>query len=99
MRYGNGYSGGFLQVELGDGEHILIRFEGRMAELLALIDPNLYRPHVKVENGCAVLYAERKKALYGKMKSALRFWEQVLSDITKLGFKLTIMISSWRTAL
>lgn len=34
-----------------------------------------------------MLYAELKRALYGMLQSALRFWEQFLDDLTELGFK------------
>lgn len=79
--------GAFLQTELKD-ECVHVRFVGRMAELLVLIDPKLYRPHVIMEKGKPVLYAELKRALYGMLQSALRFWEQVLEDLTRLGFEV-----------
>lgn len=81
-------SGAFLQTELKD-ERIHVRFTGRMAELLVMIDPKLYRPHVIMENNKPVLYAELKRALYGMLHSALRFWEQVLADLTEMGLKST----------
>lgn len=42
--------GTFMQIDL-DGEKILIPFDGRMAELLAMIDPKLYRPNIIAEKG------------------------------------------------
>lgn len=39
-----------------------------MAELLAIIDPKLYRPHILMENRKTVLYAELKKTLYGTLQ-------------------------------
>ena len=79
--------GAFLQTELKD-ECVHVRFTGRMAELLVMIDPKLYRPHIITEKSKPVLYAELKRALYGMLQSALRFWEQVLEDLTKLGFEV-----------
>lgn len=79
--------GAFLQTEL-KGEEVHVRFVGRMAELLVMIDPKLYRPNIIVENGKPVLYAQLKRALYGMLQSALRFWEQVLEDLTELGFEV-----------
>lgn len=78
--------GAFLQTDLDEGERIHVRFEGRMAELLTMINPKLYKPNIVVERGKPVLYAELKRALYGMLQSALRFWEQVLEDLTELGF-------------
>lgn len=80
--------GAFLQTDLDPSEQVLIRLDGRMAELLALIDPQIYRPNIVTEGGKPVIYAQLKKALYGMIQSALRFWEQVLTDITKLGFEV-----------
>ncbi|MEM9592233.1 MAG: reverse transcriptase domain-containing protein, partial [Pseudomonadota bacterium] len=80
--------GAFLQTNLDPSEQVLIRFDGRMAELLALIDPQVYRPSIVTEGGKPVIYAQLKKALYGMLQSALRFWEQVLDDITGLGFEV-----------
>lgn len=77
--------GAFLQTPL-NGEIVIIRMEGRMAELLAMIDPKLYRSNIVIENGKPVLYAELQKALYGMLQSALRFWEQVVADLHGLGF-------------
>lgn len=79
--------GAFLQTSL-KGERVHVRFEGRMTELLAMIDPQLYRPYIVIEDGKPVLYAELQRALYGMMQSSLRFWEQVLNDIATLGFKV-----------
>lgn len=77
--------GAFLQTDL-EGEKMHIKLEGRMAELLAIIDPKLYRQHIIMENGRPVLYAELRKALYGMLQSALRFWQQITSDLTKLAY-------------
>lgn len=52
--------------------------------MLAKIYSKLYRPHVFVENDKPVLYAELQKALYGMLQSALRFWEQVLEEVSPL---------------
>lgn len=54
----------FIQTPLS-GEWIQIRLEGRMAEILAMIDPKLYCPKIIVEQGKPVFYAELLKELYG----------------------------------
>lgn len=79
--------GAFLQTDL-DGETIIVKFEGRMAEVLAMIDPSLYRQHVMVEKGKPVLYAELRKVLYGMLQAALRFWQQVTQDLVSLGYTI-----------
>ena len=77
--------GAFMQTGL-DGEKIHIKFEGRMVELLAMIDPQLYRPHIIVEKGKPVLYAELSKVLCGMLQAALKFWEQITNDLTGQGY-------------
>lgn len=74
-----------MQTDI-DGEWILIKFEGRMAELLANIDPYVYRKHIIIEKGKPVLYAELKKMLYGLLQAALKFWQQITRDLVTLGY-------------
>lgn len=51
--------GAFLKADLnGKVEHI--KFEGRIAELLAMIDPKIYRPNIMVENDKYVSYPAQK---------------------------------------
>lgn len=54
--------GAFLHIELL-GERVHVKFQGRMAELLTMIDPKLYREHIIMERGKTVVYAELKNAL------------------------------------
>lgn len=65
--------GGFMQTDL-DGERIVIKVEGSMAEILAMIDPKLYLQQVMIYKDNPFLYAELRKALYGMLQSALKFW-------------------------
>lgn len=53
-----------------------------------MIDPALYRHHIIIEKGKPVLYAQLKKALYGMLQSALRFWEQVSRDLVNMGYQI-----------
>lgn len=77
--------GAFMHIKM-DGERVLVRFEGRMAELLAMIDPGLYRKHIIIERGKSVLYAELQKVLYGMLQASLKFWRQVTTDLVGLGY-------------
>lgn len=79
--------GAFMQTDL-DGEKVLIKFQGKMAEMLAMIEPNLYRQHIMIEKGRPVLYAELKKVLYGMLQAALKFWQQITSDLVSLGYSI-----------
>lgn len=77
--------GAYLQTELKD-EKVVVKFEGKMAELLEMIDPKLYRKHLVVEKGVKVLYAELAKVLYGILRGALLFWEKVSAQLVEWGF-------------
>jgi hypothetical protein len=76
--------GAFMQADMDDIVHM--KLEGKMAELLVRIDPQLYRKHVQLERGKQVLYVELKKALYGTLKAALLFWKRLSSQLSKWGF-------------
>lgn len=77
--------GAYLQTDLED-ETIVVKFEGRMAELLELIDPKMYRKYITVEGGKKVLYAELAKVLYGILRGALLFWQKVSAQLVEWGF-------------
>ena len=51
-------------------------------------DPTLYLPFVSYETLKAVLYVRLQKALYGCLKSALLFYEKLVGDLEKYGFRL-----------
>ena len=76
--------GAFMQADMEDIVHM--KLEGKMAELLVRIDPQLYRKHIQLERGKQVLYVELKKALYGTLKAALLFWKRLSSQLSKWGF-------------
>jgi hypothetical protein len=78
--------GAFLQTDYVEGDTHL-RIEGTMAELLAQIDPKLYRKYIITSpNGKKVLYAETMKAIYGALNSSLLFWIKLSGSLRKLGF-------------
>ena len=70
-------------------EHIIVRFDRNMAEMLELIEPKIYKPYIQVDStGKKVLYAKLKKALYGCLKSGLLFWRNLAELLQKTGFVL-----------
>ena len=64
--------GAFMQADMD--EEVFVRFQGRMAEILLEIDPELYGPYVIYERKEMVLYVELLKALYGTLRAARLFW-------------------------
>ena len=75
-----------------------MRLEGQLAELMVLVDPKLYRKHVRYSSkGEAVFYVCIAKALYGMLKSAL-WWYKELRKIWKhMALRLTCTIPVLRT--
>ena len=66
---------------------MLIR--GQLAGLMVLVDPKLYREYVRYSStGEAMLYVRMTKALYGMLKSALWFYDKLMEDLEKQGFKV-----------
>jgi hypothetical protein len=73
-------------------------FKGRVAELMALIEPKLYRKYVFTNSkGESMLYVKLQKALYGLLRSALLFYKKLVADLKAYGFEVTHMIPALRT--
>jgi hypothetical protein len=77
--------GAFMQADMDEVVHM--RMEGKMAELLVRINPQLYRKYVVIEGTKKVLYVELRKALYGTLKAALLFWRLLTAQLVVWGFK------------
>jgi len=50
-----------MQAKMNDVVHL--KMEGRLAELLAKVDPKLYRKFLSVENGRSSMYVKLKRLL------------------------------------
>ena len=59
---------------------------GRLAEVMVKIAPQIYRQQVIYEKGRLVLYITLEKALYGCLRSAMLFYEQLVAYMTGKGF-------------
>lgn len=60
--------GAFMQADID--EQVYVHFNGKMADLLVEIDPDLYHPYITYQKGKVVLYVELLKALYGTLHAA-----------------------------
>ena len=77
--------GAFLHADCPD--HVIMRFHGRLAELMVLAAPQVYRKYVTTDvKGEPVLFVKLQKALYGMLKSALLFYKNLLTDLVTKGF-------------
>ena len=66
--------GTFLQAEMPDDKLVLLRFRGRMADMLREVNKE-YVKHVAYENGKKVLYVKVIRAMYGCIESALQWYK------------------------
>ena len=58
--------GAFLHADCED-EDTFVQLRGKLADLLVLVEPKLYREHIRHDaKGEAILYVRVHKALYGK---------------------------------
>ena len=76
--------GAFMQADIDDLVHL--RLDGPIVELLAQIEPQLYRKFIIAERGKKVLYVKLRKALYGTIQAAFLFWKKLTSELIKMGF-------------
>eukprot|EP00804_Cyclotella_cryptica_P003532 CCRYP_002153-RB/>CCRYP_002153-RB protein AED:0.61 eAED:0.32 QI:0/-1/0/1/-1/1/1/0/615 len=78
--------GAFLHANCED--YVIMRFHGRLAELMVLVAPQIYRKYVTTDaNGEPVLFVKLQKAPR-MLKSALLFYKKLLTDLTAKGFSV-----------
>jgi hypothetical protein len=76
--------GAFLHAKNED--YVVMQMNGTLAELMAKTDPKLYRNYLIDKKGKKVLYLHLQKALYGMLKSALLFYQKLVSELRSMGF-------------
>ena len=64
-----------------EGEDVIMKLRGCVAELLVCTAPELYRKYVLYENGKPTLYVEALRAIYGTIKSAMLYYKKWVNDI------------------
>ena len=79
--------GAFLQADMPDDKLVLLKFKGRMADMLANVNDK-YRSHVVREDGKSVLYVKVIRAIYGCIESALQWYKLFSETLVGLGFTL-----------
>ena len=78
--------GAYMSADADNKVHIVLR--GTLAEMMVAADPEIYRPFVSYETGKPVRYVRIQKALYGCLKSALLFYENLVEDLEAYGFRV-----------
>ena len=81
--------GAYLSARQDKGDVVYMAIRGRLAELMVMAEPTVYRPFLDVDSkGRPVLYVKISVALYGLLKSALLFYRKLLSDLVSRGFEV-----------
>ncbi len=82
--------GAYLHANCEDGD-TYIKLEGHLAELMVLVDPKLYRKHVRYSStGEALLYVCITKARYGILKSAPWWYKELRKKLENYGFEVNL---------
>jgi hypothetical protein len=76
----------FMHADMDELMHI--RFEGTLAELLVRINLSLYQKCLFIEMGKAVVNSKPAEALYGTLRAALLFWNNLIQTLISWGFEL-----------
>jgi len=74
----------FMQADMVGNVHD--KLEGRLAELLAKLDPKMCNEYLYNNNGKPTMYVKLKKALYGTLQAAMLFWKDLTKTLTDWGF-------------
>ena len=77
----------FLQSH--NDKTVLMLLRGKLAEMMVMIDPSLYREHITYSNkGIPMLYVRLNKALYGMLQAALLFYKKLRGWLEDSGFEV-----------
>ncbi|MEL7196301.1 MAG: reverse transcriptase domain-containing protein [Bacteroidota bacterium] len=80
--------GAFMQTDQPPDEEVIIRLQGKMAEMLAKVDPELYTEKMVYEKGRPIIYARLAKALYGQLEASKLFYLNLRGRLEKWGFEV-----------
>ena len=78
--------GAFMQADTDEDTYVKI--QGAMCDIFVKIDPQQYAKFVCVEQGKKTLYLKLEKALYGTIRAARLFYEDLTSTLKGWGFSL-----------
>ncbi len=67
-------------------DYVVMQMNGTLAKLMTKTDPKLYKKYLVNKKGKKVLYLCLQKELYGMMKSALLFYQKLVSELRSMGF-------------
>ena len=73
-------------VQTKNVDKVIMKMRGKLAELMVLMAPEIYRKAIILEHGKPVLYVRLLGALSGQLKAALLWYKKLVSDLEEKGF-------------
>ena len=81
--------GAFLQAKPPkEDRDVHVILDGRMAELLSKIAPEVYQEYIHRKRGQPYIYCKLNVALYGTLKASLLFWKKLTTSLKERGFAI-----------
>ena len=69
------------------GERVIMKFTGRIVDILIKMNPGRYEGFVVYENGKKVIYVEIIRAIYGMIIASMLWYQKFRKDLEEHGFK------------
>ena len=80
--------GTYLSVDMDEEVHLCL--QGQIAEMMVRTTPEVYTKYVTLQNGKPILYVRLLKALYGCLRSALLFYNELVVDLEAYRFTINL---------
>ena len=81
-------------------EDVVMRLEGRLAELMVKVGPSLYQKYINTgSKGKPILYVKMHNALYGMMRSILLFtvsWSEIWKRMNLELIRTILVLPTWK---
>jgi len=76
-------------IDKHGNEKIIMLFKGKLAELIIMVDPKLYRKYITYDSkGITMLYVQMNKTLHGLLQSVLLLYKKFRKDLEICGFEI-----------
>ena len=79
--------GAFLQAEMSEDKLLLLKMNGRIAEMMCEVNPE-YKKYIHKENGTIVLYLKIIRAIYRCIDAALQWCKMFTNKLKNEEFEL-----------
>ena len=78
--------GAYLHAEMPPEKIVVLKLRGNFDDIMCRVKPE-YRPHIRYEGKCKVLYLRVLRAIYGCLESSLLWYNLFSSTLQKMVFE------------